>query len=104
MKFQTSKRADFVSALTGQGLTLTDIKGELLVSLARHNLLSKGIKISDAQVDAYIKENPKQFENPALVDLTWVVVKNADDEIRQKMKQIALHFCAKVLGDDGEEY
>ena len=82
MKFQTSKRADFVSALTGQGLTLTDISNELLVSLARHNLLSKGIKISDDQVNAYIKENPKQFENPALVDLTWVVVKNADDKTK----------------------
>ena len=82
MSFQTSKRADFVKALTDQGLTLTDIKGELLISLARHKLLSKGIKISDTQVDAYIKENPKQFENPALVDLTWIVLKNADDKAK----------------------
>jgi hypothetical protein len=77
MKFQTSKRADFVAALTAQGLTLTDIKDELLISLARHNLLSKGIKISDAQVDSFIKENPKQFENPKLVDLTWILLKDA---------------------------
>lgn len=82
MQYQVTKRADFVKALTEQGLTLVDIKNELRISLTRHNLLSKGIKISDAQVDAYIKENPKQFENPALVDLTWIVLKNAADKAK----------------------
>jgi hypothetical protein len=82
MKFQTSKRQDFIISLTSQGLTLTDIKGELLKSIARHNLLSKGVTISDAQVDAFIKENPKEFEEPALVDLTWIVLKNAADKAK----------------------
>ncbi len=82
MKFQTSKRQDFIISLTSQGLTLTDIKGELMKSLARHNLLSKGVTISDAQVDAFIKDNPKEFEEPALVDLTWIVLKNAADKAK----------------------
>ncbi len=77
LKYQISKRPDFVIALTGQGMSVTEIKGELLISWARHNLLSKGIKISDAQVDAFIKDNPKEFENHAQVSLTWVVVKDA---------------------------
>ncbi len=33
-----------------------------------------------------------------------IVVKNADDEIRKKMKKIAAFFGARVVGDDGEEY
>jgi hypothetical protein len=33
-----------------------------------------------------------------------IVVKNPDEEIIRKMKQIASHFGAKVLGDDGESY
>ena len=33
-----------------------------------------------------------------------IVVKNADDETLEKMKEIAEFFGAKVLGDDGEEY
>jgi hypothetical protein len=33
-----------------------------------------------------------------------IVVKNADEEIRSKMKAIARHLGAKVVGDDGEEY
>ena len=33
-----------------------------------------------------------------------VIVTNADDEIREKMKQIAKYFNARVIGDEGEEY
>lgn len=33
-----------------------------------------------------------------------IVVKNADDEVRKKMKRIANALRAKVLGDEGEEY
>jgi hypothetical protein len=33
-----------------------------------------------------------------------IVVKNPDREIIGKMKRIAAHFRAKVLGDDGESY
>jgi hypothetical protein len=33
-----------------------------------------------------------------------IVVKNPDDEIIKKMKAIAAHFRAKVLGDEGESY
>jgi hypothetical protein len=33
-----------------------------------------------------------------------IVVKNADDEILRKMREIARFFGAKVLGDEGEEY
>jgi hypothetical protein len=33
-----------------------------------------------------------------------IVVKNADAEIREKMKEIARFFRARVVGDEGEEY
>jgi hypothetical protein len=33
-----------------------------------------------------------------------IVVKNADEEIREKMKEIASFFGARVIGDEGEEY
>jgi len=33
-----------------------------------------------------------------------IVVKNPDEEIRRKMKQIAVHFGAAVIGDDDESY
>jgi hypothetical protein len=33
-----------------------------------------------------------------------IVVKNPDDEILAKMKQVAAHFGAAEMGDDGETY
>ena len=33
-----------------------------------------------------------------------IVVKNPDQEILAKMRQVAAHFRARVMGDDGEEY
>ena len=33
-----------------------------------------------------------------------IVVKNPDEEIRAKMKQLATKLSAKVVGDEGEEY
>ena len=33
-----------------------------------------------------------------------IVVKNPDEEMIAKMKAIAAHFTARVIGDDGEEY
>ena len=33
-----------------------------------------------------------------------IVVKNPDDEILKKMKEIAKAFNAKIIGDDGEFY
>ena len=33
-----------------------------------------------------------------------IVVKNPDEEIRAKMKQLAARLGAKVVGDEGEEY
>ena len=107
MKYQVGKRADFVSTLTGQGLTLTDINNELRVQLARHNLLSKGVKISAEQVDAYIKENPKEFENHATVDLSWVMLKDPTDKDKvdadlksgQTFAIVARHYTTAAGGE-----
>ena len=107
LTYQVGKRADFVSTLTGQGLTLSDINSELRVQLARHNLLSKGVKISPEQVDAYIKDNPKEFENHAAVDLSWVVLKDATDKNKvdadlkagQTFAIVARHYTSAPGGE-----
>jgi hypothetical protein len=47
-----------------------------------------------------------QDENMAWFDHRggMIVVKNADDEIREKMKEVAEYFRARVVGEEGEEY
>ena len=53
---------------------------------------------------AYPKHDPEG--NMAWFD--WregrIVVKNPDDELLGKMKRVAAHFGAFVVGDDGEHY
>jgi len=81
ISFQQTKNQGFVKTLTSQGYTMTEIRRQLALERCRFKLITKGIKISDAQVDNYIKNNPQQFMNPKTVDLSWIVVK---DEATQK--------------------
>lgn len=82
ISFQQTKNQGFVKTLTAQGFTMSEIRRQLALERCRFKLITKGIKISDAQVDNYIKNNPQQFLNPKTVDLSWVVVK---DEATQKL-------------------
>ncbi len=77
MKYQTSRRADFLTRLTKeQGLSLDTIKNELRIQLAQEKLVTKGITVSDDQVDRYIKANPNEFREPKRVSLLWISVKD----------------------------
>jgi hypothetical protein len=86
--FQQTKRPDFIKLLTNDGLSMSQIKDQLRVELCRYKLITKGIKISEAQVEKYIKDNPKQFVNPKQVEMSWIVakdlrnVKSIDDELK----------------------
>lgn len=64
----------FVRDLTNRGFTLSTIRNDIALSLAQYNLTTKGITVSDAEVDNYITEHPKEFIAPATVDMTWMLV------------------------------
>ncbi len=81
IEYQQTKNQGFVKSLTSQGYTMTEIRRQLALERCRYKLITKGIKISSAQVENYIKNNPQQFLNPKTVDLSWIVVK---DEATQK--------------------
>jgi hypothetical protein len=72
---QMTKRPDFIKSLTGEGLTMTQIKNQISLDLCRYKLVTKGVTISDEAVETFIKNNPKQFLNPKAIDMSWVVVK-----------------------------
>jgi len=72
LEFQQKLNPNFVKALTGAGLTLEQIKSDLTVDLSRFNILTKGITVTPADVDKYIRENPDDFKNPATVELYWI--------------------------------
>ena len=79
--------------LTGQAVAYVD--GDPAIDYASDGL---------ASWIAYTKHDPNG--NQAWFD--WqegrIVVKNPDEEILDKMRQIASRLSARVVGDDGEEY
>jgi hypothetical protein len=78
LEFQTKRRPDFVKLLTAQGLTLEDIKNDLAIDLTRERLLTKGITVTDEEVDQFITENKQSFMTPETADLLFVVVQNQE--------------------------
>jgi parvulin-like peptidyl-prolyl isomerase len=74
LAFQTKRRPDFVSFLRDRGLTIEMIRDDLKFDLARERLLTKGVTVTTEDVDLYIKENPKEFMEPAQAQLLYIVV------------------------------
>ncbi len=74
LAYQTKRRPDFVSYLTDKGLTIDMIREDLKFDIARERLLTKGVSVTAADVELYIKENPKEFMEPAQAQLLYIVV------------------------------
>jgi foldase protein PrsA len=74
LDFQRKRRPDFVSFLTDRGMTLQQIREDLKFDLARERLLTKGINVTKEDVDTYVKENPKEFMEPAQAQVLYIVV------------------------------
>lgn len=75
IEFQRQLRPNFMASLTQRGLTLEQIKRGITIDLAKERLVTKGITISDKEVDAYIKGHPSEFIDPARAEMLWVFVK-----------------------------
>lgn len=100
LEFQRGRQPDFMNRLTSQGMTLDDIKRDLTIDLAKENILTKGIVVSPADADAYIKGHPDQFMNPETARLIVVVVKDMAGE-QQVDKDLA---AGKAFGAVAEQY
>lgn len=80
LTFKTKRTPDFVRRLTQQGMTLEQIKSDLTLDLARERVLTKGITVTAAEADQFIKDNPKQFSVPAQARLQYIIV--GDTKVR----------------------
>lgn len=76
VKFRNTKRIDYVQAQTSQGVTLDQIKKDVALDLCQYKLITKGITVTEKEVDDFIKKNPQQFITPKLADILWIVVKD----------------------------
>lgn len=76
VKFRNTKRIDYVQSQTSQGVTLDQIKRDVELDLCQYKLITKGITVTDKEVDDFIKKNPQQFVTPKLADILWIVIKD----------------------------
>lgn len=76
LKFRTSTNADYVRILMNQGFAMHQIQEDLRLELARNNIITKGVTVTDADAKNFIKNNPKNFTLPPSVDALWIVVRS----------------------------
>jgi foldase protein PrsA len=80
LKRQTDANAGFIKTLQAAGLSLDQIRSDLMIDLARFNVVTKGITVTPSDVDSYIKSNPTQFVNPATASVYWIVLRSAKNK------------------------
>ncbi len=83
LKFRQELNPDFLRNLNARGMDVAMIKKSLAQDLAQERLLTKGITITKEDVEKYIKDNPKQFVDPAQADVTFIYVR--DPATRQEV-------------------
>ena len=106
IKLEEERNPNFVKDLSKDGLSVEQIKSELALRLARIGLQSKGVTVTDAEVDKFIKENPASFTQPASADLLYMEVADektkalADKELRegQLFAAVAQHYSLQPGG------
>lgn len=77
LKYQMARNPNFLQGATKErGLSMDAIKQELRIQLAQDKLITKGITVSDDQVNRYIAANPEKFMEPKRVALRWIAVKD----------------------------
>jgi parvulin-like peptidyl-prolyl isomerase len=72
------QNADYITTLEHQGLSLDEIKQDVLLSLASERIQTKGVTVSVAEAKKYISDNKQAFTNPPQAKLLLVVVKSSD--------------------------
>ncbi len=76
LKDREDRDPNYVRNLIATGSTLEMIRSDIGVYLANFNLTTKGITVSDDELNKYIKEHPADFEQPEQVDLLWMLVRD----------------------------
>lgn len=102
LEFRKKLNPNFLTTLTGRGFTFDMIRESITLDLIRERLLSSGITITDADIAKYQAENPKEFEEPERVDISYILVQDlptkakVDQELQagQSFTQVALRYSA----------
>lgn len=80
--FQKKLNPEFVPQYQTRGMGNPQIRDEIRFNLAQEKLFTKGITVSDDEVQKWIKENPQAFVDPAKTTLSVVLVKDAAQQAK----------------------
>ena len=102
LEFKKKLNPNFLASLTGRGYTFDMIRHSITLDLIRERLLSSGIKITSADVDKYVKDNPTEFLEPERVDISYILVQDKPTQAKvnqelaagQSFTQVALRYSA----------
>lgn len=74
---QEKENPKFVSTLATQGVTLDEIKHQIKLALVQERLITKGVTVTEAEIDKFIKDNPQRFMDPEKAKMLWLGVSDA---------------------------
>lgn len=108
IKLQEERNPNFIKDATKTGLSIDQIKSEIALSLARLGLQSKGVTVTQEEVDKYIKDNPAAFTEPAKASLLYIEVADeatkalVDKELKeqQAFPAVAQHYSMQANGKE----
>lgn len=81
LEFRKKITPNFLQALTARGLTLEMIRKSLTMDLIQEKILTKDVKVTTADAEKYVKDNPKEFIDAARVEIS--LIKVSDERTRQ---------------------
>lgn len=73
IKLREEISPNFLRGLQSRGLSMKGIREQIEVELSQQNLITKGIEVTDKEVEDYIKAKPAEFEEPAKAEMYWIV-------------------------------
>lgn len=80
--YQQKLYPGFLTKMNQLGITMDRIKQDIRINLTREKLVTKGVTVTMAEAEDFIKQNPKRFMEPAKVSMLWVFVRTADKKAK----------------------
>lgn len=106
IEYRKKENPNFLKQAQANGFSLDFLRSNLTTQLAQEKIITRGITITAADVDKFIKDNPKEFITPASVEVLFILAKDAKDRdlVDQELKSgqsfevVAQHYSADPNG------
>lgn len=95
IEFKKKLQANYIQAMKLRGLSPRQIRKSVELELAQERLITKGITVTDADVDDLIKSKPELFVEPAKASMELIYV---EDEVQRSQSEMALAASGSSFG------